>query len=141
MLLKKGVEWEWNAKQEQALEKIKKLLTTGSILACPDFHHPFRLGTDASDTGLGAVLTQNLSNRNQVTAFASRSLNDAERKYLTSEKECLAVVWAICKFKPCLEGYSLKVIKDHIALKWLHNFKNPTGRLAGWVLELLECDY
>ena len=116
-LLKKGVEWKWNAEQEQALEKIKKILTTGPILACPNFHHPFQLETDASDTGLGAVLTQNIENNNHVIAFASRSLIEAERKYSTSEKECLAVVWAIRKFRPYLEGYTFKVITDHMALK------------------------
>ena len=140
-LLKKGVEWKWNTEQEQALEKIKKLLTTGPILACDNFHHPFQLETDASDTGLGAVLTQNIDNNNHVIAFARRSLNEAERKYSTSEKGCLAVVWAIRKFRPYLEGYTFKVITDHIALKWLHNLKNPTGRLARWALELLEYDY
>ena len=68
-----------NIEQEQALEKIKKLLTTGPILACPDFHYTFQLETDASDTGLGAVLTQNINNENHVIAFASRSLNEAEK--------------------------------------------------------------
>ena len=63
-LLRKGIEWKWDIEQEQALEKIKKLLRTGPILACPDFHHPFQLETDASDTGLGAVLTQNINNEN-----------------------------------------------------------------------------
>ena len=82
-LLKRGVEWKWNAKQELALEKIKKLPTAGPILACPNFHHPFQHETDASDTGLGAVLTQNIDNNNHVIAFASRSLNEAERKYST----------------------------------------------------------
>ena len=70
-LLKKGVEWKWNAKQEQALEKIKKLPTTGPILACPNFHHPFQLETDASDTGLGAMSTQNIYNNNHSQVEAS----------------------------------------------------------------------
>ena len=58
---------------------MKKVLTTGPILACPDFHHPFQLETDASDTGLGAVLTQNINNKNHAIAFASRSLKEAEK--------------------------------------------------------------
>ena len=60
-LLKKGVEWEWDAKQQQAFEKIEKLLTKGPILPCPDFYNPFQLETHASDTGLGAVLTPNVN--------------------------------------------------------------------------------
>ena len=78
----KGVEWEWDIQQEQALIKVKELLTTGLILTCPDFKHPFQLETDVSDTGLGAVLTQNIDGNNHVIAFASRGLNEAEEKYL-----------------------------------------------------------
>ena len=139
-LLRKGVESKWGTKQEQALMKIKELLRTGPKPACPDYHHPFQLETDASDTGSGAVLTQNINKNNQVIAFASRSLNEAEKKYSTSEKQCLAGVWAIRKLRPYLEGYAFKVITDSIALKWLHNLKNPTVRLARWALKLREYD-
>ena len=59
-LLRKGVEWKWSIKQEQALNKIKELLTTGPIPTYPDFDHPYQLETDASDTGIGAILTQNI---------------------------------------------------------------------------------
>ena len=92
IFVRKGVEWEWDTQQELALRKIKQLLTTGPILTCPDLNHPFPLETDASDTGLGAALTQNIDDNSHVIAFASRSLNEAEKKYSTSGKECIAVV-------------------------------------------------
>ena len=140
-LLKKNKKWEWETEQIEAFEKIKEHLTSAPILTCPDFSQPFQLETDASDTELGAVLNQTINGTNHVIAYASRNLNSAETRYSALEKECLAVVWAIRKFRPYLEGYSFKVITDHMALKWLHNLKNPMGRLATWALELLEFDY
>ena len=64
-----------------------------------------------------------------------------QSRYLASEKECLAVVWAVRKFRPYLEDYSFKVITDHMASKCSHKLENPIRRLARWALELLEFDY
>lgn len=91
--------------------------------------------------GISAVLTQSIDNVENIIAFTSRALSDPEKNDSVTEQECLAVVWAIKKFRPYLEGYKFTLITDHSSLRWLHNLKNPTGRLARWALELLEYDY
>ena len=140
-LLTENNKWDWGIEQNKAFEKIKKHLKSALVLTCPNFSQPFHLEMHANDTGLEAVLTQTINGTNHVIAYASRNLNSAESRYSASEKGCLAVVWAIRKFRPYLEGYSFKVITDHMALKGLDNLENPKGRLAKWMLELLEFDY
>jgi len=140
-LLKKNQRWEWAEDQARAFEQIRSHLMAAPTLSCPDFNLPFVLQTDASSVGIGAVLTQTVEGQENIIAFASRALSDPEKKYSVTEQECLAVVWAIKKFRPYLEGYKFTVITDHSSLRWLHNLKNPTGRLARWALELLEYDY
>jgi len=71
------------------------------------------LQTDASSVDLGAVLTQTIERR--MIAFASRALTNPRNKYSVTEQECLAIVWAIQKFKLCLEGY--RFIIDHSSLR------------------------
>lgn len=140
-LLRKNQPWRWGEDQNRAFEKIKEYCMAAPTLSYLYFSLPFVLQTDASSVGLGAVLTQNVGNTEQIIAFASCSLSDAEKRYSVTEQECLAVVWAIQKFRPYLEGYKFTVITDHSSLRWLHRLKNPTGRLARWALELLEYDY
>nr|XP_011313386.1 PREDICTED: uncharacterized protein LOC105272851 [Fopius arisanus] len=133
--------WVWETEQQEAFEALKKHLTSAPTLACPDFSLHFTLQTDASSVGLGAVLTQVHEEQERVIAYASRSLTDPETKYTVTEQECLAVVWAVEKFHCYLEGYPFTVITDHSSLRWLHNMKDPAGRLARWNLRLMEYDY
>ena len=97
--MKKAQPFDWQAEQEAAFEAIKTALTTAPVVARPDFAHPFTLQTDASSTGVGAVLTQTIEGEERAIAYASRSLSAAERNYSVTEKECLAVVWSIKKFR------------------------------------------
>ena len=83
--------WSW------AFIKLKTILTQEPILAYPDLSQPFAIHTDASDVGLRVILLQEQDGLIQTIAYASRSLNTTERNYSTTEKECLAVIWALDK--------------------------------------------
>lgn len=103
-------------KQENAFHKLKEQLTQAPVLTSPDFKRPFILQTGASDDGLGAALTQNTEDGEHVIAYASRSLTLNKKAYSNTENECLAIVWAVKKMRPYLEGYCFTVIIDHQSL-------------------------
>lgn len=141
LLLQKHQKFLWGNEQTEAFNELKEALTSAPVLACPDFQVPFSLQTDASNTGLGAVLTQLQEGHERVIAYASRTLSAAEKNYSTVELECLCVVWAIRKLKGYLEGYHFTVISDQRSLRWLHSVPNPSGRLMRWTLELQQYDF
>ena len=140
-LLRKNILWEWSEQCRDAFETLKSRLIQSPILTCPDYTKPLILQTDASFSGIGAVLVQNYEGEDKVIAYASRSLSQAERKYSVTEKELLSILWAIKKFRPYIEGYHFTIITDHFALKWINNLKNPSGRLARWGLQLQEYSF
>ncbi|KAG5894282.1 hypothetical protein JTB14_007427 [Gonioctena quinquepunctata] len=98
--------------------------------------------TDASGYGIGAVLTQNHPDVGErVVSYLSRSLTKQERKFSTTERECLAVIWSIEKLRPYIEGTHFTVVTDHWSLCWLNNLKDPTGRLGRWSLKLQQYSF
>ena len=98
-----------------------------------DFSRPLELRTDASGVGLGAVLLHEFPERQKrVIAYASRKLKEAEHNYGITELECLAIVWAVEKFRIYLLRVKFKVVTDHLALKWLREKKELTARLMRW---------
>ncbi|KAL7290673.1 hypothetical protein TKK_0015430 [Trichogramma kaykai] len=135
-LTRKNVAWHWREEQQNAFEKLKKMLTEAPVLARPNHDLPFTLQTDASNFAIGAVLSQNIDGEEHPIAYASRTLTKAERNYTTTEKECLAVIWAVDKYRGYILGTKFTVITDHSSLRWLHNLKDPTGRLARWATAL-----
>lgn len=138
---KKNQSIVWTPEAEASFVKLKEALVSAPILRSPDFSKQFTIQCDASDTGLGGILTQNINDEEVVVAFASRSLSRTERNYSVTEKECLAVIFSIEKFRPYIEGTRFTVITDHFSLLWLNRLKEPTGKLARWAVKLQQFNY
>lgn len=135
-LLKKGRTFVWSDRAQAALESIKAALVSSPVLATPDFSQPFILQTDASDCGIGGVLVQGTGDNERVVAYYSQKLSATQQKYQTTERECLAVIVGIEKFRAYIEGVHFTVVTDHASLQWLQNLKDPCGRLGRWALRL-----
>lgn len=144
-LTRQGAAWEWTQRQEDAFSALKTALTTAPILRQADPGLPYTLRTDASAYALGAALLQGEGPDERPVEYASRLLTSAERNYSTTEREALAIVWSIAKFRGYIEESSVVVITDHQPLKWLMSLRTPSGRLARWALQLqpynLRIDY
>lgn len=133
---KKGQPVVWTEEADQAFSKIKHLLTTTPVLASPDFSKPFVIMCDASDYGVGAVLYQEEDGLEHPVAFFSKTLNKCQRKYTTTEKELLAVIYAVEKFRCYIQGTFFKIVTDHSSLLWIQQMKNPSPRIARWIVKL-----
>ena len=134
--------FEWTEECQESFDILRNALISAPILAYPDFNKPFLLMTDASATGLGVVLSQQSEDKQEkVIAYASRVLQPAERNYSVTERECLAVVWAVQHFRPYLYGQPFDIITDHSALQSILKTQRPNGRVARWIMTLQEFNY
>lgn len=140
-LLKKDVKFSWGPEQQTSFEDLRDALCTEPILQYPDFRRRFVLTTDASNIAVGAVLSQGEIGRDLPIAYISRLLNKAEQNYSTTEKECLAFVYAVSHFRPYLFGREFTLVTDHRPLVWLHSVKDPSSRLIRWRIRLAEYQY
>lgn len=120
-LLKKGKQFVWTDAASEAFERIKSVLVSEPVLASPNYDQPFIIQTDASDTGIGGVLVQGTGESERAIAYFSQKLSASQRKYQTTERECLAVIVGIEKFRPYIEGTHFTVVTDHASLQWLQN--------------------
>ena len=139
-LLVQGIPVEFDSQCLHAFSMLKDKLISAPIVVAPDWSYPFELMCDASDFAIGAVLGQKLEKIFQVIYYASRTLNDAQLNYATTEKELLAIVFAFDKFRPYLIGNKVVVHTDHSAIKYLMTKKDAKPRLIRWVLLLQEFD-
>ena len=139
-LLAKKNSFDFNEECLTAYNKLKTALTTAPIIKSSDWTLPFEIICDASDYAIGAVLGQRFNREPHVIYYASKTLSDAQLNYTTTEKELLAVVFALDKFRSYLLGSKVLVYSDHAALKHLLFKKDIKPRLIRWILLLQDFD-
>ncbi len=127
---------QWTEQCQQTFTQVKAALCGGPLLHSPDFSLPFLLQTDASDRGLGAVLTQEIGGEERPLLYISRKLSKRETMYTTIEKECLAIRWAVLTLRYYLLGREFTLCSDHAPLQWLHRMKDTNARITRWYLAL-----
>ena len=146
-LLEKDHTWEWSRECEDAFKEAKRLVTSEQVLAHYDPDLPVRVACDASPYGLGAVLSHVMTDGSEKpVAFASRTLNRAERNYSQIDKEALALVWGIRKFNHYLYGRRFTLVTDHQPLTAIfHPEKGipamAAARMQRYALQLAAHDY
>ena len=127
---------------QEAFGELCKRLCSAPVLAYPDFEKPFILDTDASDVGIGGVLSQlDGEGKERVIAYGSRLLSKPERRYCVTRRELLALVTFVHLYRPYLICRKFTLRTDHGSLTWLRNFKEPEGQLARWLEQLQELDF
>lgn len=136
--------FRWSTEAQTAFDTLKKHLTEAPILAFPNCRPDaptFVLDTDASDSAIGGVLSQEIDGVERVIAFASRSLSKPEKHYCTTRRELLALVHFTRHFRPYLLGRHFYIRTDHASLTWLQSLKDIDGQLARWLLSLQEFQF
>ena len=135
-LTRKSNKFVWSEQTETSFNTLKNLLIEAPVLAYPDSNSTFVLDCDASLTGIGGVLSQLYQGEERAVAYASKTLNRAQRNYCVTKRELLAVVTFVKHFKHFLNGTPFIIRTDHASLTWLRNFKEPEGVLARWISTL-----
>jgi len=138
---KKG-KWHWGTEQETSFQALKDRLSKTQKLAHLNPDLPLFLQTDASEIGLGAILFQTEKDSPpRIIAFGSRQLKDAERRYSAVEREALAIVWGIQKFRDYLEGRKFTLVTDSEGLTWMKQMKDRNGKIYRWFMLVMGYDF
>ena len=111
------------------------------ILDFPDVKEPFILYTDASLTAMGAVLAQVQDGKKRAICYASKAFSKSPTNYSATKGELSAIVTFTRHFKHYILGRKFKIVSDHGALQWLHNFNETDGLTARWLQKLAAIEY
>ncbi|GFU56727.1 retrovirus-related Pol polyprotein from transposon 297 [Trichonephila clavipes] len=133
---KKG-EITWTTECENAFRELKGKLIDKPVLYAPNFEREFIVQMDASNAGMGAVLTQlNEQGEEHPILYLGKKFSEVEKRYCTTEKECASIVFAIKRLHYYLDGNSFLVMTDHNPLVWLNRNVSSNPRLMRWALAL-----
>ena len=136
-MLKKHVIFQWTPQLQLSFDTLKQALVSAPVLALPDFTKSFHLETDASATGIGAVLSQN----QHLIAYISKALGPKAQAMSTYEKECMALIMAVTKWKPYLQHKEFTIATDHRSLIHLGDQKLLEGMQQKAFIKLLGLQY
>lgn len=133
----------WKGKQSAAFAELKESLSALRTLGFYDPHDKTQVMADASPVGLGAVLVQIDRQGPRIIAFGHKSLSNVEKRYCQTEKEALALVWAVEHFNMYLYGLKeFELITDHKPLEVIFGPRSkPCARIERWVLRLQAYNY
>ena len=137
-LLVKDTKFFWDGRCQQRFEELKSHLTTAPIVRAPNWQLPFEVMCDTSDFAIGVVLGQREDGKPYVVYYESKTLNEAQRNYTTTEKDLPAVVYGLDKFRAYLVGSFIVIFTNHSALKYLLTKQDAKVRLIRWVFLLQE---
>src|SRR5699024_7562044 len=139
-LLSTKTAFKWSETENNAFNKVKEAVVNISFLSLPNPSKPFVIFCDASDIGVVADLAQTANNSTPFhdIQFASKGLNDCQKRWSVSVREVYAIVWACESFERYIKGIPTLVYTDHKNLSWLHS--STKGKLLRWALRLQEFD-
>ena len=135
-LLEKDAKIFFDESCRSAFDEIKSRLVIAPIMVIADWNNDFEFMCDASDYAMGVVLGQRIEKIFKAIYYASKTFNEAQENYTTTEKEMLAMVFACEKFKPYILGSHVIIHTNRVAIKYLMEKKEAKPRLIRWVLLL-----
>ena len=128
-LLEKDTKFNFDESFQNSFEEIKSRLVEAPIMENPDWNREFKIMCDASDFSMGAILGQKAEKVFKAIYYASKTFNEAQENYSTTEKEMLAIVFPCEKFRPYILGSHVIIHTDHPAIKYLIAKKEEKPRL------------
>ena len=137
----KDVPFVWDSSCSAAFGELRAALIDAPILAFPTETELYVLDTDASNFGLGGVLSQIQNDQERVVAYCSGALRPSQRRYCTTKREMLAAVAMCIQFRSYLRGARFTLRTDHKSLVWLHRFKDTEGMMSRWLHSLQQFQF